>query len=383
MLAHKRKNAGVFDRQQVQRAASEHLFVLLTQCNEAPHEVQQRVRVVVGVFHVHHVERVLAPVDGRHKQPVMWSTREAAVFVRAPLHGGAHAIAVAQKGIVAHSDFVAVVDDGASLERKQDRVNELHALALALQQRRQAAPNAHVDAEAVVCGVLVVHIVALLIRHHFEGELVVVAEEDGPLRVFGDVAGALQHLDKWTPILAAQRHKEARHNREVERHLHAGAGAVVVFAEIRQRIFGPLVGLGQQDLARAVALLDGSAQGLDVFNRLWQILTGGSFALIQIRHSIQSKPINPHIQPEEHDLLHLGPHLRVVEVQIGLVAKETMPIVLLRLGVPRPVRLFSIGKYDADIFVLIVRLAPHVPVVLVGFGVARLLKPGVLVGGVV
>ena len=44
------------------------------------------------------------------------------------------------------------------------------------------------------------------------------------------------------PVLLAQGHEHARHEREVERHV-----AFVAVAEVRAHVGRPLVGLGQQD----------------------------------------------------------------------------------------------------------------------------------------
>src|SRR5690606_5433709 len=102
---------------------------------------------------------------------------EAAVLVGAPLHGGADAVAVAEEGVVAHPDLVAVVEDGAAGEREEDGLEELDLAAVPAKQRREPAADADVDAEAGVGPVLVPHVVPLLVGHHLERELVVVAEE--------------------------------------------------------------------------------------------------------------------------------------------------------------------------------------------------------------
>ena len=63
--------------------------------------------------------------------------------------------------------------------------------------------------------------------------------------------------------------------------------------------------------------------------------------------------------------------------------EEPVPEVLARLRVPGPVRDLGVGKDDSDVTVLLGRVAPNVPVVLVARRVAGLLKPRVLVRGVV
>jgi hypothetical protein len=51
---------------------------------------------------------------------------------------------------------------------------------------QEAAGDAHVALHARVLGVLRVHVVALLVGDHLQGELVVVAQEDAPLGAVGD-----------------------------------------------------------------------------------------------------------------------------------------------------------------------------------------------------
>ncbi len=77
--------------------------------------------------------------------------------------------------------------------------------------------------------------------------------------------------------------------------------------------------------------------------------------------------------------------MRVVEVEVGLVAEEAVPVVLLRHRVPGPVRGLGVGEDDARALVLLVGVAPDVVVALLR---ARRrapcrLEPRVLVGGVI
>ncbi len=114
-------------------------------------------------------------------------------------------------------------------------------VGVVLQQRREAPADAEVEARTRIGGVRLVHVVALLAGHHLERQLVVVAQEDRPLAVVGNV-GRLRHdLDDRVAVLLRDRHVHARHQREVIRHV-----AFVAVAEVLAHVLRPLVGLGQQ-----------------------------------------------------------------------------------------------------------------------------------------
>ena len=66
---------------------------------------------------------------------------------------------------------------------KQKRVHQLDAAAVALHERRKPASDAEIDARAPVGRINVPKIVALLVGHHLERQLVMIAEKDRPLAV--------------------------------------------------------------------------------------------------------------------------------------------------------------------------------------------------------
>ena len=113
--------------------------------------------------------------------------------------------------------------------------------AVVVEQRRQPTADADVALHPRVLGVLGVHVVALVVGDHLEGQLVVVAQEDPPLAAVGDLRRVGQDLGDRVALLAPHRHEHARHQREVEAHV-----ALVAVAEVVDHVLGPLVGLGQQ-----------------------------------------------------------------------------------------------------------------------------------------
>ena len=108
-------------------------------------------------------------------------------------------------------------------------------------------------------------------------------------------------------------------------------------------------------------------------------------ALDEVRHGVEPERVHAQLRPEAQRVEHLPEHLRVLEVEVRLVAEEPVPVVLLRLRIPGPVRLLGVGEDDAGVPVLLVGVAPDVERALrrAGRRAARALEPGVLVGGVV
>ena len=118
---------------------------------------------------------------------------------------------------------------------------------------------------------------------------------------------------------------------------------------------------------------------------LRQILAVRALAFIQIRHGVEPKPVDAHIEPEIDDVEHCLPDCGIVEVEIGLVRIEPMPVVGLRDGIPGPVRSFKILEDDARVVVFVRRVAPDVEITPLAArrGAARALKPGMLIGSVI
>ena len=121
----------------------------------------------------------------------------------APLHGGAHAVAVAQIDVVPHADLVAVIDDRGAGHGEQQTVQQFDLAAVVAQQGRQTAADADVDAHARILGVYPVHVVPLLVGHHLQGQLVVIAQKHRPLAAVGNGRRLLQDVDDGVAVLHA------------------------------------------------------------------------------------------------------------------------------------------------------------------------------------
>ena len=81
-----------------------------------------------------------------------------------------------------------------------------------------------------------------------------VAQKQGPLAVGGNLRRLVENIDDGKPVFHVHGHKNARHHREVKRHVTFVAGA-----EIGDRLFRPLVGFGEKH-AIAKFLVDMPAQ---------------------------------------------------------------------------------------------------------------------------
>ena len=60
---------------------------------------------------------------------------KAGVAIRIPLHGRAHAVAVAEINVIAHADFVAVIEDRRSGKGEEQAVQKLDAAPIIVHQR--------------------------------------------------------------------------------------------------------------------------------------------------------------------------------------------------------------------------------------------------------
>ena len=339
-------------------------------------EARLRLGLRLDVDRVEAVDRIL---DRGQEQFLGVGAGEAAVAVRAPLHRRAHAVAVAEIDVVAHADLVAIVEHRRAGHRQDEGLHQFDLAPVVLEERREAAADAEVDPRPALGGVERPEVVTLLGRDHFQRQLVVVAQEDGPLAALRDLRGLAHDVGDRVPVLAGDRHVHARHEREVERHV-----AFVAVAEILRGLLRPLVGLGQQHPV-GIALIEGRTDRLDDVVGLLEVLAIRAVALDQVGDRVEAQPVDAHVEPVAHGRDDRFQHLRVVEVQVGLVAVETVPEILLGDRVPGPVRGLGVEEDDARVLVRLVGIRPDVEVALrrAGGRLAGGLEPGMLVRGVV
>ena len=192
------------------------------------HPVEQRERRAFLRFDVDGREAVDRIADHRCVEPCRVGSRKAAVAIAGPLHRRSDAVAIAEVDVVAHTDLVAVVDHRRSGKREEQAGHQLDPPPAVLHQRRQTAPDAVVDPHLWIGGVGLVHVVAFLVGHHLERQLVVVAKEQSPLAALRNFRRLTQDLDNRVTILLPHGHEHPRHQRKIERHV-----ALIAIAEVR------------------------------------------------------------------------------------------------------------------------------------------------------
>ena len=119
--------------------------------------------------------------------------------------------------------------------------------------------------------------------------------------------------------------------------------------------------------------------------RFGEVLVAGAFALDQIGHGIEPQPVDAEIEPKTHDAEHRLDHLRIVEVEIGLVRIKTMPEIGAGDRIPGPVRALGVEEDDAGAGIFLVRIRPDIEVARGRPGLCPpgALKPRMLIGGMI
>src|SRR5438552_11817762 len=122
--------------QELDRAAPEHGRGA-ARGDQPLHRVEERRGLPRLRGDVHRLVAVDGIGDHGEVELTLLRRREARVPVARPLHRRAHAVAVAEVDVVAHSDLVAIVDDRAARQRQQERVQQLDPPPVVVEERRQ------------------------------------------------------------------------------------------------------------------------------------------------------------------------------------------------------------------------------------------------------
>ena len=231
------------------------------------------------------------------------------------------------------------------------------------------------------CGVHAVHVVALLVGDHFQGQLVVIPQEERPLAGFGNRGRLLQDVHDGLAVLHAHGHEKPRHEREMESHVALVAAAL---AKVGGGIFGPLIGLAQQH-AVAIIFIHMLAEPFQKGVRLGQVLATGVLAFVEVRHGVQPQAVHPQVEPEVHHFEQGFVHGGRGVVQVGLMGEEPMPVIGIGRMVPVPIGVLDVLEDDAGVVVFRGGVAPDIKIApaAAGPGPPGALKPRMLVGSVV
>ena len=68
--------------------------------------------------------------------------------------------------------------------------------------------------------------------------------------------------------------------------------------------------------------------------RLGEVLAVRPLGLVEVRHGVEPQPVDPEREPEVDDLEQRLVHGRVLEVEIGLMRIEAVPVVRARERIP-------------------------------------------------
>ena len=251
--------------------------------------------------------------------------------------------------------------------------------AIVVDQWREPSANPDVDAHARIGRIGEVHVVALVVGDHLQRELVVIAQKKAPLAVVRDGRRLRHDVGDGQPIFLPERHVNARHQREVKRHV-----ALIALAKVGADVGRPLVRFRKNETVRVIGV-DCGANSFDHGMRLGQVFAGGSIPLAQIGNRVHAQRVHAHIEPESHRLQDFFENQGIIEIEVGLVRKKTVPVEGLCGFVPRPVRLFGVGEDNACVLVELVGIRPDVHVALrrAGRRKARSLEPRMLIAGVI
>ena len=151
----------------MKRAAREG-FEIFPHRDDAAHPPEERGQILLLIFDVSRFVMILG-IDDDGQMELLWiGLRKASVAIGAPLHRRSAAVAIAEINVVAHADLVAVINDRRAGHRHEHGVEQFHFAPAVGEQRSEPATNAEVDARMRIVGINAPHVIALLVRHHFQ-----------------------------------------------------------------------------------------------------------------------------------------------------------------------------------------------------------------------
>ncbi len=135
--------------------------------------------------------------------------------------------------------------------------------------------------------------------------------------------------------------------------------AFLAFRQVRNSVFRPLIGLGEQHSVGEVRV-DVCSQFAQERVCFGQILAIGVFALEEVGNCVEPEPVHAEAKPERYYSSNFPDYRRVVVVQIRLMRVESMEVICLAHRIPRPVGRFEVPEDDPRVLVALRSIAPHI-----------------------
>src|SRR5262249_24073183 len=130
-----RERLGIIGMEELQRATRE-CAEIFSHRDHPAHPPKKRRQILLLIFDIDRLEMVFGINRDRKIELLRIRSRKAGVAIAAPLHRGAATIAIAEIKIVAHPNFIAVVEDWGAGHRKKENVEQLDLAPAIIHQRR-------------------------------------------------------------------------------------------------------------------------------------------------------------------------------------------------------------------------------------------------------
>ena len=124
MTTQKSQDLGVLRQKELDGPPAQGL-VLLSQGNHALHPPQQGMGIILLGLDIDGLIMVFRVDDDGQIESLGVGPGKAGVAVGAPLHGRAHPVPVAQKDIIPHADFIAVVEDRSARAWQREGISSV------------------------------------------------------------------------------------------------------------------------------------------------------------------------------------------------------------------------------------------------------------------
>ena len=294
VLAGEREDLGVLREQELDVAAAEHL-VLRPQRDDPPHPAEQRAGVLLLGLDVDRLVVVLRVDDRRQVELLRVGRGEAGVAV-ARSTASASARRRGRRGRrcrPCRSRRRSRRPACPAATKSRPFISSILRRSFS-QQRRQPAPDAEVDPHLGVGGVGAVHVVALFVGDHLERELVVVAQEDGPLAAVAGMSGVCSRMSM---IGKRSSIRSAMNRRGISGKWKAMWHSSPRRAEVGGGVLGPLVGLARAACGRGKVASTCARSSREELVGLGQVLAVRALALEQVGHGVEAHAVDAHLEP--------------------------------------------------------------------------------------